>query len=205
MNTWHGSYNTQTGSQDYLWNGSVDYSMHSKSDSAGNEYHNGYGWNRRDTNGDGQYSNQDLYSDSVAIVDYADDNVTPNKATYEVRFRNRVDGNVANQVDGNRAAHLSEVTLRSIIDTNYSGANRINSIFRLQNLYVPVNLVPSGVCDVDCEECAEARAAAGEGSAATGQRRRADCSGEGAGRGLQRCQGNLRNQEGHRWHPAAGD
>ena len=158
------SHTTFTADQSNLWRVSTDgtsnWSMHSnKSASSPVSY---YGWNYTRTD-----NNQDLYSDSVAIVDYKSDNMTPNKATYEVRFRNRVDGNSTAQDANTRAAHLSEITLRSVIDTNYTGADRAKAIFRLQNLYVPVNLVASGVCDPDCEECQAAAAAGGADSTKT--------------------------------------
>ncbi|MEE0707074.1 MAG: hypothetical protein UCH28_11930, partial [Adlercreutzia sp.] len=99
--------------------------------------------------------NVKYYTDTRSIFDYErDDNLTPTKATYEVRFRNRKDQG-ANDYDYLRAAHISEVTLKSKIDENLGTdfLKGTGKAFRLQNLYVPAYLVGSNKCDDECTTC----------------------------------------------------
>ena len=95
-------------------------------------------------------------SDTKRVYDYGDervedyvggakvtrtdtDNLTPTKATYEVRFQNAFDGNTASSTDNLRAAHLARVKLKSTFDENVGTASK--KVFRLQNVYVPAYLV----------------------------------------------------------------
>ena len=69
------------------------------------------------------------------------DNLTPTKATYEVRFQNQFDDPAAGKPteDHTRAAHMSRVKLKSTFDENIAAAG--DKVFRLQNVYVPAYLV----------------------------------------------------------------
>ena len=92
-------------------------------------------------------------TDIKHIYDFGDgvqkDNLTPTKATYEVRFQNTKDAEKTGGATGKdnlRAAHLSRVKLKSTFDDNITKAGKAASekVFRLQNVYVPAYLVRDG-------------------------------------------------------------
>ena len=78
------------------------------------------------------------------------DNLTPTKATYEVRFQNTKDAvkgdGATTGSDNLRAAHLARVKLKSTFDDNIvkDGGDASEKVFRLQNVYVPAYLVRDG-------------------------------------------------------------
>ena len=54
--------------------------------------------------------------DGKQQINDSSDNLTPTKATFEVRFQNQFDGTVGNDVNNNRAAHLTRISLKSTFD-----------------------------------------------------------------------------------------
>ena len=80
--------------------------------------------------------------DGKQQIDDTSDNLTPTKATFEVRFQNQFDGTVGNDVNNNRAAHLTRISLKSTFDENITATEK--KAFRLQNVYVPAYLVRNG-------------------------------------------------------------
>ena len=87
----------------------------------------------------------DRYTDVKRVYDYGDglqsDNLTPTKATYEVRFQNTADRDTGVE-NYRRAAHLDKVVLNAAFDENIGTASA--KAFRLQNLYVPAYLAGLG-------------------------------------------------------------
>lgn len=79
--------------------------------------------------------------DGKQQIDDTSDNLTPTKATFEVRFQNQFDGTVGNDVNNNRAAHLTRISLKSTFDENLATNKKA---FRLQSVYVPAYLVRNG-------------------------------------------------------------
>ncbi len=120
---------------------------------------NSFGYNggyyTKPADGDNATTNENVtrYNDIKPVYDYGDgdttDNLTPTRATYEVRFQNTKD--LQEGVDNQkRAAHLSRVTLTSAFDENI--ANPASKAFRLQNVYVPAYLVTGGLEGQDGQE-----------------------------------------------------
>ena len=83
------------------------------------------------------------------VADYADNNLTPNRVRYEVRFRNINDVNEGVD-DENRAAHISSVRLRTSWNPAFTQpASGSADALRLQKIYVPKQFVPVGGLDRD--------------------------------------------------------
>ena len=76
------------------------------------------------------------------IADYQADNLTPNIVRYEARFRNNNDKNEGVD-DENRAAHISQVRLRTSWNPSFTSAGDADAI-RVQKIYVPKQFVPVG-------------------------------------------------------------
>lgn len=76
------------------------------------------------------------------IADCQADNLTPNIVRYEARFRNNNDKNEGVD-DENRAAHISQVRLRTSWNPSFTSAGDADAI-RVQKIYVPKQFVPVG-------------------------------------------------------------
>ncbi len=78
------------------------------------------------------------------VTDYGNDNLTPTVVRYETRFRN-INDKTEDVDDENRAAHISQVRLRTSWNPGFTTPNTGSAdALRLQNIYVPAQFVPVG-------------------------------------------------------------